>query len=816
MNVKRQFSALLRHVEVPEEHLPIVRGEQISAFKKALPFGVGATFLNALIIAAYVFTYGTGFTRNAIIWSLIMLAIIIGATPASIKAFKSKKTVYPRPAKDLNRPLMSAGVIALAWALCPVLLMPGASSTQQWLLTTVCAGMMCGGAYIFSTVPRAAMIFVGSIATGFGISVLASDAGNGKFAILMLLLSYSLIMFYAAFWNFSNYVRAWLQQIELNAQKAELGHQNELINILLKDFEQTASDCLWETDKEARLLRLNAELATRLNIDPDISLPHSFADLLVMGGAERHDVTHIFTSAAQENFFRDYMIRIRMDGADRWLSFSGKRKEDGGYRGVVADVTDTQEAEAKIRHLAHYDGLTNLGNRERLKLELEKAFETEKAKGTGFAMLCLDLDRFKIINDAHGHLIGDAVLKVAAERMLSCIGEHDLAARVGGDEFTILQRANGSQDAAQALARRLISELEKPIILNDLVVQVSTSIGISLCPKHGSTATALLKKADLALYRAKQSGRAQTCVFEQNMDDEAIQKRAIEADLRTAIRDGQFCLFYQPLVDGLSRKAVGFEALLRWNHPERGIVGPDDFISVAEKTGMISAIGEWVIREALQEASHWTDKQTVSINLSPLQVKSPTLMSCVINALANSGVEPERLEFEITESVLLDESDNSLKTLHELHDLGVRISLDDFGTGYSSLSYLSSFPFDKIKIDKSFVQSIGDSTECRAIVRAVAGLAGSLGMRSTAEGLETEEQIASVMAEGCSELQGFFFSEPRSAATLEKAGLLRRKTPDNKVSMPAQNMSEHLRPQQPRKANRIENSSDVKPDKTGS
>ena len=767
-----RINAFFNSVDIPEEHAAQIRGEQIEAFKKALPVGVIATAVNATIVIAFCLLNNPGW--NVTIWAAIIVATTAIGVPAALHAHKSRKVAHPRPIHHMRKPLQSATAFGLVWALGVILLMPGASVTQQMLLTTVVAGMMCGGAYIFSTVPRAALAFVGTIATGFAAAISMSKFGIGKWAIIMLLISYTVFMFKSAYWNYSNYVRAWLQQIELNAQKVELGRQNEVINLLLKDFEQTASDCLWETNANAELIRLTEDLADRLHVSLDWELPCKFSEILVAGGADEHEVTHIINIAAQNTYFRDLLLRLRTDQGERWLSFSGKKKTDGGYRGVVADITDAQEAEAQIRYLAHYDSLTGLANREQLRIELTDAFGNAEAYNKGFTLLCLDLDRFKTINDVHGHQVGDAVLVTCAQRMRKCLGDSDIAARVGGDEFIILQRANDNKADAEDLAKRLIATLEKPIYVNELVVQVSTSIGISICPDDGHSTDELLKNADLALYRAKNSGRARTCFFEQDMDDEASERRELEAALREAIREGQFRLFFQPLVDSKTRKAIGFEALLRWQHPTKGLIGPETFIDIAEQTGMIASIGEWVIREALHEAACWTDGQSVSVNLSPIQVKSPTLMACVIGALASSEVDPSRLEFEITESVLLDDSDNSLKTLKELHELGIRISLDDFGTGYSSLSYLSSFPFDKIKIDKSFVQAIGDSTECRAIVRAVAGLADSLGMRSTAEGLETQEQIYSVMAEGCSELQGFYFSQPQSAEKLEEAGLLRR------------------------------------------
>lgn len=763
-------------VETPTEHAALVRGEQIEAFKKALPVGLIATAANASIIIGFCLLNGGGWPIA--IWATAIVITIAIGIPAAINAYKSQKVPRPRPRSHLRRSLKSSVLFGFVWALGAILLLPGASVTQQILITTVSAGMMCGGAYIFSTVPRAALAFVGIIATGFGIGIVMSDFGRGTLAIILLLVSYTLFMFKSAYWNYSNYVRAWLQQIELNEQKAELGQQNDVINLLLKDFEQTASDCLWETNADAELLRINEALAERLNIPLDSELPSSFANLLISGGADKQETLHIFGVAANNTFFRDLLLPLKTDDGERWLSFSGKRKADDGYRGVVADVTDARKAEEQIRHMAHFDSLTELANRDQLSIEIDDALETSETDDKGFALLYLDLDRFKLINDAHGHQFGDEVLVACADRMRRCIGDRDVAARVGGDEFTIVQRGGGHKKSAEMLAQRLIKALERPIQIGDLTVQISASVGVALCPRDGKNTDELMKRADLALYRAKNAGRACVCFFESNMDEEASERREIETDLRTAIREGQFKLFYQPLVDGQSKEAIGFEALLRWKHPTRGLVAPENFIGIAEQTGMITHIGEWVIREALQEAACWPDEQGISINLSPIQVKSSKLLPTVVNALAASGIAPERLEFEITESVLLDDSDASLKTLQEIHKLGVRISLDDFGTGYSSLSYLRSFPFDKIKIDKSFVQSIGDSTECRAIVRAVASLADSLGMRSTAEGLETKEQIDSVMAEGCTELQGFFFSEPLSAETLEKTGILRRNPRD--------------------------------------
>lgn len=773
MRIRQLLERAFPIMDIPAEHAALVRGEQVSAFKKALPFGITATAVNMSIIA--IFCLSNEPDLGTFIWSALALFGVLLGTPVAVAASRSKKTVHPRPASHLNRPLHSAVMFGILWGLAPLIMMNGASTAELMLLTAVCAGMMCGGAYIFSTVPRASMAFVTCIAIGFAGGIFTAALGiSSKLALMALLISYTAVMCCAAQWNYSNYVRAWLQKIELNNQKVELGKQNEVISLLLHDFEKTASDCLWETDKKGRLERMTDDLAERLNADPAKAQSRFIRDVLVSAGAEGYEVDRLLEEIRDNGFIRDALLCLRANDTERWLSFSGKRKDDGGYRGVVGDVTDAHEAEAQIRYMAHFDSLTNLANREQLKHELSAAIEREESTGKGFAILCIDLDRFKVINDVHGHLVGDAVLGACADRMRACLADGDVAARVGGDEFVVLQKLTGDYYQREELARQLNLELARPIHLAQLTVQLSVSIGVATYPENGRDVAILLRNADLALYRAKQEGRARVCFFEQAMDDEASARREVETDLREAMQNGEFRLFFQPLVDSDTRKAVGFEALLRWDHPIRGLISPEDFITIAEQTGMISTIGEWVIREALLEAACWPDEQGISINLSPLQVKNPTLLPTVMNALAASGVAPQRLEFEITESVLLDAADGNLKTLHDLHELGIRISLDDFGTGYSSLSYLSSFPFDKIKIDKSFVQSIGDSAECQAIVRAVAGLAGSLGIRSTAEGVETQDQIDSVLAEGCSELQGFYFSRPQAAETLAEAGLLRR------------------------------------------
>jgi diguanylate cyclase (GGDEF)-like protein/PAS domain S-box-containing protein len=434
----------------------------------------------------------------------------------------------------------------------------------------------------------------------------------------------------------------------------------------------------------------------------------------------------------------------------------------GGYVATHEDITEAIQAEARIAHMARHDALTGLPNRILLRERMEEGLARVR-RGQGLAVLCLDLDQFKAVNDTLGHPVGDALLKAATQRIKECVRETDTVARLGGDEFTILQTIERPEQA-DALARRVIEALREPFDVEGHRVVIGTSVGVTCAPGDGLDPDVLLKSADMALYLAKANGRGTFRFFEPAMDARLQERRRLELDLRRALANAEFELYYQPLVDAQSSRIIGFEALLRWNHPDRGLVSPADFIPLAEEIGLIVPLGEWVLREACREAASWPGRVKVAVNLSPVQFRNPTLLHTVVSALGASGLSPLRLELEITESVLLHDSAATLTLLHQLRGLGVRIAMDDFGTGYSSLSYLRSFPFDKIKIDRSFVRELGEKADCLAIVRAVAGLGASLGITTTAEGIETPEQLDQVRAQGCTEVQGYLFSRPRPAS----------------------------------------------------
>ena len=456
--------------------------------------------------------------------------------------------------------------------------------------------------------------------------------------------------------------------------------------------------------------------------------------------------------------------RWRLDD-QRIIEVTVTRLADGACVALHEDITALHQARQREAYLARHDGLTGLGNRAQLAEQLGTQL-ARAARGDEFALLLLDLDRFKHINDSLGHACGDALLRQVAQRLRATLREGDTVVRLGGDEFAVLQTGAGLPGTATTLAQRLIEALSLPFELDGHQAHIGCSVGIALAPFDGGTPEALLKSADLALYRAKGAGRGVLRFFEPEMDARLQRRRLLETDLRRAVARGEFALAYQAQVALPGFEVIGVEALVRWDHPTQGWVSPADFIPLAEETGLILPLGLWVLQQACRDAAAWPAQVRVAVNLSPVQFRSRTLVADVMGALAAAGLAPHRLALEITEAVLMHDVDQALQVMQALRELGVRTALDDFGTGYSSLSYLRRFPFDKIKIDRSFVIDLaqGDSAAC--IIQAISALAGGLGMSTIAEGVETLEQLHAVQAAGCGEVQGYLFSKPRPAAEI--------------------------------------------------
>jgi diguanylate cyclase (GGDEF)-like protein/PAS domain S-box-containing protein len=554
---------------------------------------------------------------------------------------------------------------------------------------------------------------------------------------------------------------------ERKEAEAALAEQNRRFDAALNNMAQGL--CMYDAD--GRLIVCNSRYAELYKLPAELSRPGTLIDDIIeyrlRVGAGPRDLKG-YRSTGLTSAFRgspsDYRLELQ-DG--RTMQISHKPMIGGGWVATIHDASDAMRAEARIRHMARHDALTGLANRVLFREEMEKALHRVR-RGDRMAVLCLDLDHFKSVNDTLGHPVGDGLLKSVTDRLRACLGETDTVARLGGDEFAILQVGIDEPEAAAWLARRVIEAVSEPYEIEGHQVVVGASVGIAVAPNNGADADQLLRNADMALYRAKSDGRGVCRFFEPQMDAQLQARRSLELALRKALAKGEFELFYQPLLDLRTDEISGCEALLRWNHPERGLVFPAEFIPLAEEIGLIVPLGELVLRQACLEAAKWPRPIKVAVNLSPAQFKSRNLVAAVVRALAASGLAASRLELEITETVLLLENEATVKTLHELRGLGVRISMDDFGTGYSSLSYLRSFPFDKIKIDQSFVRDLSDKQDCAAIIRAVAGLGSSLGMTTTAEGVETIEQLDQVIAEGCTEVQGYLFSPPRRASELPR------------------------------------------------
>jgi diguanylate cyclase (GGDEF)-like protein len=445
----------------------------------------------------------------------------------------------------------------------------------------------------------------------------------------------------------------------------------------------------------------------------------------------------------------------------RIVSITHQPMDNGGWVAMHQDITAQKRIEAELAHLAHYDALTGLANRALFSEKTDDALARLRRLGQRFSIVMLDLDRFKAVNDSLGHATGDSLLKAVAARLLRIVRGADIVARWGGDEFAILQPIDKNQkNEAIMLANRILESVTEPYDLDGRKVVIGTSIGITSAPQDGIEADALIRNADLALYKAKAEGRNRYRFFETAMETEARERRELEDDMRKAISRNEFELHYQTIVDVGRQECCGAEALVRWRHPERGLIPPDQFIALAEESGMIVPLGEWILRKACADAAGWPSNMTIAVNLSPAQFKHSHLLETLRAILDDTGLPAHRLELEITETVLIEKNEENLAVLRELKNLGVSIVLDDFGIGYSSMRYLQMFPFDKIKIDKSFIQSMATHADSAAIVCAIAGLGRSLDIKTTAEGVETAEQLTLLRSAGCQLAQGYLFSRP--------------------------------------------------------
>jgi len=546
-------------------------------------------------------------------------------------------------------------------------------------------------------------------------------------------------------------------------RKRELERQNIRLDAAVNNI--SLGLCMF--DAKGRLVICNRPYARIYQLTDDLIRPGTpIEDIL------GHLFDHGFHASSANS--RDEYVRWRhaviargeydktvVEFGARTIMMQHHPMKDGGFVSTHEDITEQRQQEARIRHLARHDPLTELPNRTHF-LEEMAACEAIVERGEKIAVLCIDLDYFKSVNDTYGHTIGDKLLKQASARLWGSTRETDLVARLGGDEFSLLVRPVDKPSDVAAVAERIVKTMSAPFMIEGHQLSIGASIGIAVAPQDGSTTDVLMKNADLALYRAKSEGRSTFHFFEKDMDAAIQKRRMIEGALRMALDRRELRMMYQPLFGLRENRVTCFEALMRWTH-EGEAISPAEFIPVAEETGLIVQMGEWALREACRTAVSWPAPVRVAVNLSPVQFKNKRLFETVRDILAETGLAPTRLELEITESLLLKDSEQVLEALHRLRSIGIRISMDDFGTGYSSLSYLRAFPFDKIKIDRSFMRDLERRGDSLAIIKAVIQLGQSLGMSTTAEGVETEEQLRAVREQGCTEVQGFLFSPPLEA-----------------------------------------------------
>lgn len=745
-----------RTAQIPDKHKEALREKQLETVSSIILVIVLANLLNAAII---LLTFQKSVVGNLLnIWAAAVAFFSMFMFGRHIYRRHFSKRPVRNTSKELETVTRGATLNGFLWAVAPLVVMSSVETQGQMVMGILMAGMLFAGAFLLSRLPDAAFAFTIPVGASLVISMQFQQDTVYQFASVLVLVYIALLIF-AVRWSHRQFV-------EQHLSEAAVSEQSQLIGLLLRDFEESTSDWLWQTNAQDVLediplvLEGGAESASFMNKGEPLAS-------LFKAGESRVALEQALN---REQGFRDLVLSVeRKSGEAFWVSLTGKPIFEGnqfrGFRGVATDITQSKQIEDRLAHMAHYDALTGLPNRTTMQEHLEALVRRPPQAGMDRALVWMDLDNFKWVNDTLGHPAGDELLRQVAHRIGELVQPGDMVARLGGDEFALILERPKDQPLADFFDR-LVNHMRTPYIIWGSTANCPASFGVRMFDAYSTDTREILKHADLALYDAKRAGKSQWRMFTTQLEADAKARIRTEHELERAIDQNELAVFFQPLVDAKSHKMIGAETLLRWKHPTRGLVYPDQFIELAEDNGLITRMGEWVIRAALAEAARMPDYVKVAVNISPLQIHSATLVSTIVNALAAHNIDPSRFEMEITESVLMTDTEFTLKRLHQLKDLGIRIALDDFGTGYSSLSYLRSFPFDKIKIDKSFVKDIESRPESRAITVATLNLAKSLGMRCTAEGVETLYQADFLRDHGCDELQGFFISRAQPLENL--------------------------------------------------
>jgi diguanylate cyclase (GGDEF)-like protein len=733
-----------------------VRAFQLQSINRYVPFNASALMINvaALLYAFrglpefdYVLRWGAVMTGLAVIW-VIRFRLM--------KGHRETPEVSLRHFWLVTAEIIAFGLCWSALALGVMANLPVHLQAQLVLLSLATMGA-CGFATAVMPVCSIALAWIIGACTLFAIP---ANSPLSSPLIVLAIVTFALLITRGVT------VTSTAMMARLRSQ-FDLRERTEIVRLLLNEFEANSSDWLIEVDGEGNMTHVSERFADVARRPRAAMLGQP---LVAMFGGDPRDAGRSAVSAITNMFvarraFRDITIPISVGDETRWWAISGTPKLDAagrfaGYRGVGRDVTEVRRSHERIAQLARFDPLTGLANRSLFRESLEDALARVPRTGKDCALLFLDLDRFKAVNDSMGHSAGDRVLREVATRLRDAVGGGATIARLGGDEFAVLL-AETSLRRAEIVARGIVAAMARPFTIEAMPVSIGASVGYAMGPADGASADRLLKSADLALYEVKSSGRGAACRYVPAIRERAEERRTLENDLAHSLARGELSLAFQPVVEAASENIVGFEALLRWAHPELGNIPPDKFIPVAEETRLIIPIGHWVIGEACAWAARWPSHIRIAVNLSPAQIDDAMLVEVVADALERNGIDPSRLELEITESLFLDEKPSTIEKLAALKALGVRFALDDFGTGYSSLGYLHKAAFSRIKIDRSFVSRATQANgEASAIIRAIVSLANSLDMATTAEGTETRAEFELCRALGCDLVQGYLFGKP--------------------------------------------------------
>jgi diguanylate cyclase (GGDEF)-like protein len=651
--------------------------------------------------------------------------------------------------------IAEAMALALIWASLPTYAFATQPPDIQFVIGGAMAGMIIASLAL-SAVPAAAIAWIATLAAAFAVAyALGSPRLDLRLALTFVLLAC------IGIFGVTRLTRWTFSQLKVIAQTRANAEQ---IRLLLKEYEHRGVGWLWQVDSENRVVYISSRMTGLIGRTPQQVIGHSLPATLGGTGS-------LGQALLARAPFTNLEMELRTRRGARWISLSGDPIVDmtgqfQGFRGVGSDVTEVRKTQERLTNLANMDVLSGLPNRGRVRQLLGQALDAAQATNVPCAIMFLDLDGFKPVNDTFGHPKGDAVLKIVSQRLLHEVGAMGDVGRIGGDEFAVVIRDAQGRKRVEELARRIIAAVAEPYIIDKAEIRIGVSIGCAFGPIDGKSVDDLIQKADLALYQAKAQGRGVSCFFSSEMANEQEDKMRIEQDMRVGLAASQFRLMYQPLINAADQSLVGFEALIRWQHPTRGMVSPLEFIPLAEETGLIMELGEWVIEEACRAAAVWPANINVAVNVSAKQLVMPALPNTVSQALARHRLQANRLELEVTESIFLGESNYALDVLKRLRAIGVGIALDDFGTGYSSLGYLNKAVFHKLKIDGSFVREAADNKEAIAIIQSIVQLAKSFRMTVTAEGVETADDFTRMRDLGVHQIQGYLFGRPM---TFERA-----------------------------------------------